>query len=51
MDDMLIAEEKMCDIEKLELLCFEVEMKDLGATKKILEMEIFRNREKKLFLS
>lgn len=52
-DDMLIAAEKMCDIKKLkELLSSEFEMKDLGAAKKILGMEIFRDREKKkLFLS
>ncbi|WZZ15929.1 hypothetical protein YC2023_109018 [Brassica napus] len=49
-DDMVIAEEK-CEIEKLELLGFEVEMKDLGASMKILRMEIFRDREKKFFLS
>ncbi|WZZ77541.1 hypothetical protein YC2023_098113 [Brassica napus] len=48
-DDMLLAEEK-CDIEKLKLLGSEVEMKDLGAAKKILGMEIFRDREKE-FLS
>uniref|UniRef100_A0A0D3AH95 Reverse transcriptase Ty1/copia-type domain-containing protein n=1 Tax=Brassica oleracea var. oleracea TaxID=109376 RepID=A0A0D3AH95_BRAOL len=47
---MLLTEEK-CDIEKLKLLGSEVEMKDLGATMKILGMEIFRDREKKLFLS
>jgi len=52
-DDMLIGAEKMCDIKKLkELLSSEFEMKDLGAAKKILGMEIFRDREKKkLFLS
>ena len=50
-DDMLIAEEKMCDIEKLELMSSKVEMKDLGAAMKILGMEIFRDREKELFLS
>ena len=49
-DDMMIAEEK-CEIEKLELLGSEVEMKDLSATKKILGMEVFRDREKQLFLS
>lgn len=49
-DDMVIAEEK-CEIEKLELLGFEVEMKDLGASMKILRMEIFRDREKRFFLS
>ena len=43
-DDMLIAEEK-CDIEKLELQGSEVEIKDLGATMKILGIEIFRDRE------
>ena len=52
-DDMLIAAEKMCDIKKLkELRSSEFEMKDLSAAKKILGMEIFRDREKKkLFLS
>ena len=50
-DDMLIAEEKMCDIENLELMSSKVEMKDLGTAMKILGMEIFRDREKELFLS
>ena len=50
-DDKLIAEEKMCDIEKMELLGYEVEMKDLGEAMKILRKEIFSDREKKLFLS
>lgn len=50
-NDKLIAEENMCDIEKMELLGSEVKMKDLGAAMKILRMEIFGDREKKLFLS
>ena len=49
-DDMLLAEEK-CDIKKLELLGFEVEMNDLSAAMKILGMKIFRDRENELFLS
>ena len=49
-DDMLLAEQK-CDIEKLELLDSEVEMKDLGAAKKIIGMEILRDMKKELFLS
>lgn len=36
-----------CILKLIELLGSEFEMKDLGATKKILEMEIFRDREKK----
>uniref|UniRef100_A0A3Q7H623 Reverse transcriptase Ty1/copia-type domain-containing protein n=1 Tax=Solanum lycopersicum TaxID=4081 RepID=A0A3Q7H623_SOLLC len=53
LDDMLIAAKKKFDIQKLKgLLSAEFEMKDLGATRKILGMEIIRNREKrKLFLS
>lgn len=51
-DGMLIAPEKMCDIEKLKkILSSGFEMKDLGAAMKILGMDIFRDREKKLFLS
>ena len=50
-DEKLIAQEKMCDIKKVGLLGSEVEMKDLGAAMKILKMKIFRDREKKLFLS
>lgn len=47
----MIAEEKICDIENLKLMNSKVEMKDLGAAMKILGMEIFRDREKELFLS
>ena len=52
-DDMLIAAKLMCDIQRLkDLLSAEFEMKDLGATKKILGMEILRDRnQNKLFLS
>uniref|UniRef100_A0A3Q7EY05 Reverse transcriptase Ty1/copia-type domain-containing protein n=1 Tax=Solanum lycopersicum TaxID=4081 RepID=A0A3Q7EY05_SOLLC len=52
-DDMLIAAKKKYDIQKLKgLLSIEFEMKDLGAARKILGMEIIRDRERrKLFLS
>ncbi|KAK3025719.1 hypothetical protein RJ639_040932 [Escallonia herrerae] len=45
-DDMLIAAKKMSDINGLkELLKREFEMKDLGTTKRILGMEILRDRK------
>lgn len=52
-DDMLKAAKSKSDIQKLkDLLSAEFDMKDLGAAKKILGMEIHREREKKkLFLS
>jgi hypothetical protein len=52
-DDMLIAAKNLVEINKLKTqLSGEFEMKDLGATKKILGMEIHRDREAgKLFLS
>ena len=52
-DDMLIAAKDKSDIQKLKgLLSAEFEMKDLGAARKILGMEIYRDRsQKKLFLS
>uniref|UniRef100_A0A3Q7GMB0 Reverse transcriptase Ty1/copia-type domain-containing protein n=1 Tax=Solanum lycopersicum TaxID=4081 RepID=A0A3Q7GMB0_SOLLC len=52
-NDMLIAAKKKYDIQKLKgLLSAEFEMKDLGAARKILGMEIIRDRERrKLFLS
>uniref|UniRef100_A0A3Q7G4H6 Reverse transcriptase Ty1/copia-type domain-containing protein n=1 Tax=Solanum lycopersicum TaxID=4081 RepID=A0A3Q7G4H6_SOLLC len=52
-DDMLIAAKKKYGIQKLKgLLSAEFEMKDLGAARKILGMEIIRDRERrKLFLS
>uniref|UniRef100_A0A3Q7IDN0 Reverse transcriptase Ty1/copia-type domain-containing protein n=1 Tax=Solanum lycopersicum TaxID=4081 RepID=A0A3Q7IDN0_SOLLC len=52
-DDMPIAAKKKYDIQKLKgLLSAEFEMKDLGAARKILGMEIIRDRERrKLFLS
>ena len=52
-DDMLIAAENKSDVQKLKgLLSAEFEMKDLGAARKILGMEIYRDRSKgKLFLS
>jgi len=52
-DDMLIAAKSMCDIQNLKiLLSGEFDMKDLGAAKKILGMEIYRDRtQKRLFLS
>uniref|UniRef100_A0A3Q7HDS8 Reverse transcriptase Ty1/copia-type domain-containing protein n=1 Tax=Solanum lycopersicum TaxID=4081 RepID=A0A3Q7HDS8_SOLLC len=50
---MMIAAKKKYDIQKLKgLLSAEFEMKDLGAARKILGMEIIRDRERrKLFLS
>jgi len=43
--DMLIAAEHKSDVQKLKsLLSPEFEMKDLGPTKKILGMEIYRDR-------
>lgn len=52
-DDMLIAAKNMSDIDKLKVkLKTEFQMKDLGAAKKILGMEISRDRkESKLYLS
>ncbi|ONK68535.1 uncharacterized protein A4U43_C05F12950 [Asparagus officinalis] len=52
-DDMLIAAKDMSEINELKSqLKHEFEMKNLGATKKILGMEIHRNRrEGSLFLS
>ena len=47
-DDMLIAAKKKYDIQKLKgLLSAEFEMKDLGAARKILGMEIIRDRERR----
>lgn len=46
-DDMLIASKSMIEIEELKAqMKNHFEMKDLGETKKILRMEITRNREK-----
>jgi hypothetical protein len=52
-DDMLIAAKCICEVNKLKsLLHKEFEMKDQGAAKKILGMEIRRDREvRKLWLS
>ncbi len=52
-DDMLIAAKNLVEINRLKTqLSGEFKMKDLGATKKILGMEIHRDREAgKLFLS
>uniref|UniRef100_A0A2N9ID98 CCHC-type domain-containing protein n=1 Tax=Fagus sylvatica TaxID=28930 RepID=A0A2N9ID98_FAGSY len=52
-DDMLIAAKSMCEVNRLKsLLHKEFEMKDLGAAKKILGMEIRRDRgARKLWLS
>uniref|UniRef100_A0A2N9GD91 Uncharacterized protein n=1 Tax=Fagus sylvatica TaxID=28930 RepID=A0A2N9GD91_FAGSY len=52
-DDMLIAAKSMYEVNRLKsLLHKEFEMKDLGAAKKILGMEIRRDREaRKLWLS
>lgn len=51
-DDMLLVAEKKSDFENLKgLLSTKSEMKELGVTKKILGMEIYRDRTpKKLFL-
>ena len=50
---MLIATRSMCEVDRLKSLLYkEFEMKDLGAAKKILGMEILRDREaRKLWLS
>ena len=52
-DDMLIASKNVEEIEKLKtLLNQEFEMKDLGEAKKILGMEITRDKEGgKIFLT
>ena len=52
-DDMLIAAKSMIKVNKLKsLLSKEFNMKDLGATKKILGMEIHRDRaSRRLWLS
>jgi hypothetical protein len=52
-DDMLIAAKSMLEIKRLKsLLGDEIEMKDLSAVKKILGMEIHRDRKVgKLYLS
>ena len=52
-DDMLIAEKSIVEINNLKvLLSKEFDMKDLGSAKKILEMEIRKDRDgKRLWLS
>ena len=52
-DDMLVATKNKLDIARLkELLNSEFDMKDLGPAKKILGMEIYRDRARgKLFLT
>ena len=52
-DDMLITAKSIMEVNKLKvLLSREFDMKDLGATKKILGMEIRRDRDaKRLWLS
>ncbi|KAJ9542762.1 hypothetical protein OSB04_029268 [Centaurea solstitialis] len=52
-DDMLIAAKDMGEVQKVkDQLSSEFEMKDLGAAKKILGMEIVRDRKaRKLYLS
>ena len=52
-DDMLVACNNLIEVEKLKrLLASEFDMKDLGDAKKILGMEIFRDRKKgELYLS
>jgi len=51
-DDILIATKNMSEVDKLKgKLKQESEMKDLGEAKKILEIEIHKNRRKEnLFL-
>lgn len=45
-DDILIASKSMSEIKKLKSeLSYEFEMKDLGAARRILGMDIFRDRE------
>ena len=47
-DDMLIAAKSILEVNKLKfLLSREFDMKDLGAAKKILGMEIRRDRDAK----
>jgi len=49
MDDMLIAAKSKIDIDALKaMLSSEFEMKDLGVSKKILGMEIWRDRNASL---
>lgn len=44
-DNMSVAEKSMYEINKLKLqLSKESEIKDLGATKKILDMKVFRDK-------
>lgn len=44
-DDMLIASKSMSEVKKLKAeLSSEFEMKDLGAARRILGMDIFRDR-------
>ena len=52
-DDMLIAAKSMCEVDRLKaLLRKEFDMKDLGTAKKILGMEIRRDRDsRKLWIS
>ena len=52
-DDMLIAAQNKSDIQKLKgCLSAEFDMKDLGAARKILGVEIYRDRkQRRLFLS
>lgn len=52
-DDMLSVAKNMCDKQNLKiLLSGEFDMKDLGAAKKILGMDIYRDKtQKRLFLS
>ena len=52
-DDMLIAAKSMCKVDRLKVLLHkEFDMKDLGIAKKILGMEIHKDREsRKLWLS
>ena len=50
-DDMLIAAKSMIEVNKLKtLLRKEFDMKDLGMAKKILEMEIRRDRCQKIMV-
>ncbi|RDX85530.1 hypothetical protein CR513_33271, partial [Mucuna pruriens] len=53
LDDMLIVTNHLCDINELKIFFGkEFDMKDLGDTKKILGMEIYKDKSsRKLWLS
>lgn len=48
---MLLASESMEDVNKVkEMLKFEFDMKDLGGAKKILGMEVSRQRNRRMIV-